>query len=798
MTGPGRRVFVAEAEFADGGDGFGGGSPSMPPRPSLPPTLGCALSLWGSCAAFLAAAEAWDAGLCLAAGAAAVVAAAVAAIGLWRGRAVQAWAVLVGALLGAACALGCAAGLHVEVDHVQGNTGPWRFEAVSDGSTGPYGASVFARAELPGDGRAVVLVRLAEGEEPPRFGEAFEAEAALSAVPDASSSYCWRQGAVASARADDVRRLERHNAVGVLVGLRGRVIEALDELGGGDGPAVLAALVCGWRAALDEGDVYDAFKVTGLAHLVAVSGAHLSIVSASVAALLRLLRLPRAAAAAVQALLLLCYLVLAAAPPSAVRAAVMAFAGMLAFTARRRPAALSALAACMLGCIALDPLAALSVSFALSALSTLGIVLFSGLCSAWIGRFAPALPRFARDALSLTCASSILAVPLSASLFSMLPLVAPAANIAAAPLFPPVCAGGLVAAAASLALPCAAPVLLGAASAGASALAGLVRLLAAVPHASAPADIPLVFALGASCVLGAALWMAWPRPRVKAACAVASSLACLALAAGIVLPRLSGDEIVMLDVGQGDAFLVRSQGAALLIDTGNQERLLREALARHGVLRLDAVVVTHGDDDHMGALASLDGVAEVGRVLVANDALACPCAACARLRDDARKLVGGDGAEGLEAGDGLHVGAFDLTVVWPESFSDEGGNADSLCLLAEADVDGDGAGDWTALFVGDAERDQLARLVESGAVGNVDVYKVGHHGSKNAVDGQVAAALSPSIALVSVGAGNRYGHPSAQTVAALEEAGALVLRTDEAGDVSCKMEADRIAVDTLR
>ncbi|MFR1641140.1 MAG: ComEC/Rec2 family competence protein, partial [Eggerthellaceae bacterium] len=83
-------------------------------------------------------------------------------------------------------------------------------------------------------------------------------------------------------------------------------------------------------------------------------------------------------------------------------------------------------------------------------------------------------------------------------------------------------------------------------------------------------------------------------------------------------------------------------------------------------------------------------------------------------------------------------------------------------------------------------------------VGNVDVYKVGHHGSKNAIDGQVAAALSPSVALVSVGAGNRYGHPAAETVAALEEAGALVLRTDEAGDVSCKMEADRIAVDTLR
>ncbi|MFR1640006.1 MAG: ComEC/Rec2 family competence protein, partial [Eggerthellaceae bacterium] len=313
----------------------------------------------------------------------------------------QAWAVLVGALLGAACALGCAAALHVEADRAQGSAGPWRFEAVSDGSTGPYGASVLACAELPEGGRAVVLVRLAEGEEPPRYGEVFEADAELSAVSGASSSYCWRQGPVATARTADVRRIEPRcdGASSSVFVDADRSPDGLEEA---TGRPFSRPSWCGWRAALDEGDAYDAFKVAGLAHLVAVSGAHLSIVSASVAAVLRLLRLPRAAAVAVQALLLLCYLVLAAAPPSAVRAAVMAFAGMLAFTARRRPAALSALAACMLGCIALDPLASLSASFALSALSTLGIVLFSGLCSAWIGRFAPALPRFARDALSLT------------------------------------------------------------------------------------------------------------------------------------------------------------------------------------------------------------------------------------------------------------------------------------------------------------------------------------------------------------------------------------------------------------
>ena len=542
---------------------------------------------------------------------------------------------------------------------------------------GPYGATCFARANLPDIGAVTVRLRFEEGEDPPRYGDVLDADATLSAPGGSSAAYCWRQGAVLEGTARRVVSCERADALGILTGLRNRAIDLIADEGTDDGAAVLAALVCGWRRG---GDVRRLPDQRACAIPWRCRGAPVSIVAGCAAALLRALRVPRRAGAVLQASFLLGFLVLAAAPSSAVRAAVMAFAGMFAFTARRRPAALSALAVCMIGCIALDPRTALAVSFALSALSTLGIVLFAGLFQAWIAQCFQRAPRLAREALSLTAASSLAAAPLAASLFSQVPVVAPLANVAAAPLFPVVCAGGFAAVLASLAVPAVAPALIGFASMGTGALTAVVRALASVPYASLPASVPLAGALLASAACAAALWLAWPRPSRRRAFGLVAAAACVMIGTVVVAPRLSGDEIVMLDVGQGDAFLVRSRGTAVLIDTGNQDRMLREALARHGAYRLDAVVITHGDDDHKGSLASLAGVVDVRRVLVAQDALSCGCEACVSLVADARKLAGDGGVVGLRQGDALQVGSFDLQTVWPERFSDEGATLTAQAL----------------------------------------------------------------------------------------------------------------------
>ena len=250
----------------------------------------------------------------------------------------------------------------------------------------------------------------------------------------------------------------------------------------------------------------------------------------------------------------------------------------------------------------------------------------------------------------------------------------------------------------------------------------------------------------------------------------------------------------MLDVAQGDAFLVRSKGSAILIDTGNHDTLLKEALARQGIFHLDAVLITHADDDHCGSLQALDGAVAIDSVLVARDALTCDCESCESLIKNASSVVGSANVEPLAVGDAIACGDFSLKVIWPHGFSDEGGNADSLCLLASLATS---EGMWTTLFCGDAESDQLKEIIDEGELGDIDIYKVGHHGSKAALTESVVEVIRPEISLVSVGSGNRYGHPAAQTLSLLDNVGSHVFRTDEMGDVSCEFSNDGIRVTAL-
>ena len=141
--------------------------------------------------------------------------------------------------------------------------------------------------------------------------------------------------------------------------------------------------------------------------------------------------------------------------------------------------------------------------------------------------------------------------------------------------------------------------------------------------------------------------------------------------------------------------------------------------------------------------------------------------------------AGTDAAE-LSLGDVLRVGRFSLACVWPEGPTDGTENADSLELLLTYD---DGRRSLTALLTGDAELEETSAALAAGRVGDVDLLKVGHHGSASSVSDELARALDAEVAVASAGEGNSYGHPDPACVDALEGAGSRFLCTKDVGDV---------------
>ncbi|WP_165055926.1 DNA internalization-related competence protein ComEC/Rec2 [Adlercreutzia sp. ZJ305] len=763
----------------------------------MPPLLLAALALWAACAGaytLLGALPKAAAGVFGLGGAALSI---VCGALLARRRQALAWCVLLGLCLGVCCA-GCGAyAMRAASEPLVGSARPWTFTLIEDARPGSFGAQALAWAQDAAGARVKVRLMLGEDAGTLLGGSRLEAPYALEDVPEERQTFLWGEGVCVTARARSPHLLEDAGPLAPVRALRAQAIEALGAYGGAQA-GILQALACGYRGTVRETGAYGRYQAAGLAHLVAVSGAHLALVVVLLGWVLGALRVPRPARLALNAGVVGAYLVLAGVPLSAVRAAAMVLLALVAPAAGRRASSLNALAVSIMAFVALDPSASVSASLFLSAGSVFGIVLFSGLFRSWLAPLPRALQGPIVQPLALTAASNLVTQPFSAALFAQLPLVGPVANVLAAPLFALGCVASLIAGVVSCAVPAAAPVAVGAARAACLPLEALVAHLARLPYACIAVDFPVAPAVALSAAACAALWLVWPQPRLRTLATGSGALAAALALVLMVAPTFRGDEIIMLDVGQGDAFIVRSGGASVLVDTGNQDVLLRRALGRNGAFGFDALIVSHADDDHCGSMEVLEGVAHARRVCVAAGALTCPCASCERLRRQAASLAGAQGICGMEPGDTLTVGRFTLKAVWPHAFADEGGNADSLCVLASLDADGDGAADWTALFCGDAESAQVERIVAEQGLRGVDVLKVGHHGARVALTDELAASLGPRVALISCGAHNRYGHPNAETLARLEAAGARILRTDQTGDARLSFAKGSLSITTER
>lgn len=627
-------------------------------------------------------------------------------------------------------------------------------------------------------------------------GEVLACNVLLQPLQDQAKQRFRTQGISAQVRADQVNKQEVEGLLGLVLAARKQCIYTISTYAGDSAP-LYNALLCGYRQDIANTQTYEAFKAAGLAHVVAVSGAHLAIVLMLLIWALRAVRTPKKIMITLSVLFVCAYVIFAGAPLSALRSALMVILSLGSFFVHRRSASLAAIGVCVLLFIVTNPATCLSVSLFLSAGSTLGIVLFSSLFSSWVPRVSRKVKQLVVDPLSLTVASNVITLPFSAALFSQISLIAPLANIVVAPLFALACTMGLLGCILCLIVPAFSQTIMSVASVPVSLLSSTVNMLSSIPFASIACSLNVPAMLISSVVLVALLWFFWPKPKRKTL--IIASVVCVLLTITFfvvqALPR--GNSISALDVGQGDAILITSGTSKVMVDTGNTPSKLRSALGKLGIYKLDAVVITHPDDDHCASLETLGSYVQVDTVFVANDVLTCPCKKCSRLLNLAKTGVPGAQVQGLSVNDRVQVGDFSLNVVWPSKFSDEGGNADSICMMAELDVNNDKNPDWRCLLTGDAESEQLEEMIALNRLQDIDVLKVGHHGSKVSLSKETLQYIHPEIALISSGVGNRYGHPSKEVLDLLNSIDCQTERTDSSGTITIEFYSDTMKVKHL-
>ncbi len=672
-------------------------------------------------------------------------------------------------------------------------------QVVEDSKDGDYGASCIAIARLLDGQRVRVRVNLPEGIDA-NCWQRIQAHAAISAPGETSAQYYWRKSCVGSVTLDDVELLDPTGPIGAVFRLRDRGIRTLDNLppgfrkGNDKGIALLEAILFGSRRELFASDFYRDVKVAGLAHMVAVSGAHLVIISGFFVAMLRAMRFPKAVCILLQGAFVIAYVAFTGMPVSAMRAAIMSLCALSSHFARRRSSSLTALGLCVMAMVGLDPFMAVSVSLALSCLASLGIVLFSHPIDEWIDGFLGGRCRFVSKTLAATIAANALTLGVSAAVFAQVPLISPLSNLLAVPVFTVLVCAGMACAALGAIVPSVGVVLMLPVAMIAQVFCDVVGVIACIPFACVPADIDL----GVAVVVTIAALLAYLR-FVRAGMIQLSGKALAAgliavVAAYAILPRAHGAEIIMLDVGQGDAVAYRKGNRVVLVDTGTNDSQVLAALARHDIRSLDAVIISHPDDDHCGSLQAISDIVPIGTVCVAADLMECECQNCEKLRSD----TNGMDMTPLNVGDEVEFAGFHMTVIAPEAFSDEGGNSDSLVMTVTIDCDGDDIADWSAITSGDAEAEALDRLLDEGRIQHADVLKVAHHGSAGSLNDDLLTAISPRVALIGVGEGNRYGHPSPETLILLNRYGVQTYRSDLDGDVTCILTPNSLTVRASR
>ena len=571
--------------------------------------------------------------------------------------------------------------------------------------------------------------------------------------------------------------------------------------------AIAAAVLIGDRTGVPE-ETREALQAAGTYHVIAISGGNIAILAAGACGLLALVGIRGRVGAFLTIVVLIAFATVVTAGPSVWRATLMAIAYFAARVIDQRTPVWQAATAAAAIILVLKPLDLDDPGFLMTFGATTALIEGARRGVALVPAGLKNQPRLTAVVLSWIVATIIgsLAVeavllPVSASAFSRVTSAGLMLNLLAVPAM-------AVVQIAAMAVTLVSQSTVLAYGAGwtthvaATALVSSADLVEAAPWLTTRVPPPSVW-----CVLvyyGALLVTVVGRGRLRIASGSLFLVALVAIVGGVDVTRLGRDAkssvtLTIFDVGQGESMLLESGGHGLLIDTGGApfgggidvgRRVLAPALWTRGIRSLDALLVTHGDPDHLGGAVA---IADDFRPRQIWEGIRVPqhppteelIAEAARLRLPITPL---------RAGETIHLGDVQLRVLHPTPPDWERRrvrNDDSVVLEV---VYGDVAMLLTGDIGAEIERAILPQLTPS----RIRILKVAHHGSRTSSASALLEGWRPQIAAISCGRGNRFGHPSPEVLQRLESIGAKVLRTDRDGQITIETDGHTLRTATFR
>lgn len=622
--------------------------------------------------------------------------------------------------------------------------------------------------------------------------------------------------------------------------LKARIYTLLPE----ETAQVVCALLLGDKTELDR-ELKNLYKRNGILHILSISSLHITIIGMSLYRFLRRLKLPIVPAALAGGCILLFYGCMAGFSVSACRAIGMYLLRMLAEILGRTYDMLTALGILAAAMVLYNPFYLQNAGFLLSFSAVLGIGIIQPALTEeegkvalryfgepgwrlWLRRRAVALKSSMWASLSIT----LMTLPVQLWFYYEVPTCSLFINLLVLPFMKPLLVCGFL---------CLLPGLGWVGMADRGILAGYELICACFdkfPFRTWNPGRPQLWQVIAyyGILLGILAFSARMKERTerslvrknqenvcrrnvgqkgqedvrrKRVVKAAQFCACCVMIFLMGFRSPGGDRVIFLSVGQGDCTLVQTaSGENYLIDCGSSSRsnvgeyVLLPCLKYYGIRCLDAVLLTHPDNDHMNGMLELLELAEENRITVRQ--LVMPAIEEERRNGEFGEILRAAASsaapeKGLEVrwlgtGEGWEWDGGRFLCLHPaKGYSAENSNAYSMCIYGEL-------GNMSLLLTGDVEgagEEALTETLREHGIRGVTVLKCAHHGSRNSTSAAFLQQAAPAVAVVSCGRGNRYGHPHEETLQRTEEAGARIFRTDRCGAVTVRTDGKRMLVETF-